>query len=353
MNDDTNQVLTRAYELIEAEHLDEAKALLEPVVTQEKDNADAWWLYAHAVTDTTTARSALQNVLRIDPAYPDANELLRTMDEPLSTSSLRPIARIDAQPSPVTLPNLPSTLPEKVDEVWEMEDAGQGDKSSQRILSTRSLAVLIPIAILVVVGGLLLILNSANPAQINTPTSTPLEQVSVSTLSADVFTPLPLDTVVPSNFTEEALPVPPTVPMVDSESIATSTPFSPTMDGQLVVTESASTGDPYQPIYEVLGHFTLPRNSIEITDTGLGSTLLVSICTVAGPELRAALPSAMSAIATVSDSLEGSIEAIGTRMLNCGNNSTLLIIGVAREDAVAYANGQLTDEEFQALWRSQ
>jgi hypothetical protein len=125
------------------------------------------------------------------------------------------------------------------------------------------------------------------------------------------------------------------------------------IDSQPAVTESASTGDPYQPIYEALGNFTLPRNGIEIADTGLGSTLLVNICSVAGPELRAALPIVMNAIATASDSLETNIEAVGARMLNCGNNSTLLIIGVAREDAVAYANGQLTNEDFQALWRSQ
>ncbi len=345
MNDDTNQVLTRAYDLIESDQLDEAKALLEPVVNQEKDNADAWWLYAHAVTDTIVARAALQNVLRIDPAYPDAADLLKTLDEAFAPSPLRPIARIETQRPP----ELPPTLPEKVAEGWEFEAAG--DKPARRF--PRQLAILIPIVVIVIVVGLLAILNSSNPAQISIPTETPLTLAGVPTLSAEDFTPLPVDTLVSSSATEEATFIAPTSSTPENTLVPahTSTPV-PTVRQQ-ESTASVSIGDPYQVVYDALVSFTLPRNGVELTNTSLGSTLLVSICTIAGPEMRAVLPQAMTALANASKSLTSDVEAIGARMLNCGNNTPLLVIVVAREDAVAYTNDQLTDEEFQALWRSQ
>ena len=345
MNDDTNQVLTRAYDLIEAEQLDEAKTLLESVVNQEKDNADVWWLYAHAVTDTAIARSALQNALRINPAYPDAANLLKTLDTKFPSSPLRPIARIDAQRPP----DLPSTLPEKVDETWGFEEADA--KSTRRF--PRQLAILIPIIAVIVVLGLLAILNSSNPPMISISTETPPEQVGVPTLSSEDFTPLPIETLVSSSVTEEVTSIILTLPETeDTPALAdTNTPV-PTVSQQ-ETTQSGSISDPYQTIYDALDGFTLPRDSVEVTNTGLGSTLLVSICTIAGPEMRTALPQAMSAIARASASLTDSVEAVGARMLNCGNNTPLLVIAVALEDAVAYSNGQIRDEDFQALWRSQ
>jgi hypothetical protein len=68
--------------------------------------------------------------------------------------------------------------------------------------------------------------------------------------------------------------------------------------------------------------------------------------------MRAALPEAMKAIANASQSLTSEIDAVGTRMMNCGDNTTLLVIAVPIEDAKAYANGELDDEAFQARWSS-
>src|SRR5690606_33000385 len=80
MGESTERVLAQAYELIESERLAEAEALLKPIVAAEPDNADAWWLYAHAVTDPGEARLALNNVLRIDPGYPGADDLLDSLE---------------------------------------------------------------------------------------------------------------------------------------------------------------------------------------------------------------------------------------------------------------------------------
>ena len=49
MADTPRTQLERAYRLIQQERLDEASALLQPLVKKEPDNADAWWLLANAV----------------------------------------------------------------------------------------------------------------------------------------------------------------------------------------------------------------------------------------------------------------------------------------------------------------
>jgi hypothetical protein len=346
MNDDTNQVLTQAYELIESEHLVEAKALLTPILETEKDNADAWWLYAHAVQDVEAAQEALRNVVRIDPNYPGVNDLLKaseTLLAPVTPSPLRPIQHIDAS----RVPAIPPTLPEKVDETWDFEDAGQGKQPSRRLLMPRPLAVLIPVVVIVIVGGLLVFLNSANPPTAGgAATATVEEQASIPTLPVSAFTPIPVDTIAPSGATEEA---------TTALSPVDHTPAPTTMSSPIEQPTSASvpTGDPYEPLYGALSSFTMPRNGIEVSQTGLGETLLVSLCTLAGPELRTALPQAMTAIASVSESLSVNVEAVGARMVNCGNNSTLLVIAVPMDNAIAYANGELDEEAFQALWSSQ
>lgn len=81
MSDFHGEALVRAYELIEAGNPEEALTLLRPVLEAEPDNADAWWIYAHAVSDPEEARRALGNVLSLDPGYPEAAELLASLNE--------------------------------------------------------------------------------------------------------------------------------------------------------------------------------------------------------------------------------------------------------------------------------
>ncbi|MBZ0304653.1 MAG: hypothetical protein K8I82_01170, partial [Anaerolineae bacterium] len=77
MNDTTEQVLDRAFELIEDGRLEDAQRLLKPLIDADRNNPDVWWLYAHAVTDPEAAQIALQNVLRLDKDYPEAQTLLK------------------------------------------------------------------------------------------------------------------------------------------------------------------------------------------------------------------------------------------------------------------------------------
>ncbi|MBC7870067.1 MAG: hypothetical protein H7Y09_04450 [Chitinophagaceae bacterium] len=79
MSNVTNQDLSKAFDLIEQDRLSEARSMLEPLLASNRDNADVWWIYAYAVDDPVKAHEALDNVLRIDPAYPGATDLQETL----------------------------------------------------------------------------------------------------------------------------------------------------------------------------------------------------------------------------------------------------------------------------------
>lgn len=80
----THEDLRRAYTLIKQEQIDEALAILRPIVLNEPDNADAWWLLANAAIEPAEARESLIQVLRLDPDYanaPKAREMLDRLNE--------------------------------------------------------------------------------------------------------------------------------------------------------------------------------------------------------------------------------------------------------------------------------
>src|SRR6266498_4859282 len=108
MNQNTDIALKQAFDLIEAGQIEDAKALLRPILESEKDNADVWWLYAHAVTDPETARLALNNVQRLDPNYLNTGDLLYALEN----RSVGGSATDSSDKEPSFLPPVPSTLPD-------------------------------------------------------------------------------------------------------------------------------------------------------------------------------------------------------------------------------------------------
>lgn len=95
MSNDTEQSLSEAYDLIEADKLQEARAIIEPILEQDSQNADAWWLYIHAVEDADKARDGLNTLRQIDPGYPgliDLSEQLGATQPSQSTSSIKSLS---------------------------------------------------------------------------------------------------------------------------------------------------------------------------------------------------------------------------------------------------------------------
>ncbi|MBE0690350.1 MAG: tetratricopeptide repeat protein, partial [Anaerolineae bacterium] len=105
-----NSILSQAYALIEADQHEDAVELLKPLLAEHSNSADAWWLYAHAVTDIDDAHAALQTVLALDPQYPDARNLMEQLEE-ASRGAGNPLVDMDLQPIR-TIPDLPDALPE-------------------------------------------------------------------------------------------------------------------------------------------------------------------------------------------------------------------------------------------------
>jgi hypothetical protein len=364
MND--NPALNRAYELIEADRLDEAQNILKPILDGNPDNADAWWLYAHAVTDPDTARTALSNVKRLEPDYPGAAALLQSLDEKYPTA--RPtISRIERlEPLHSTAPGMPSTLPGLSTD--DEPDFGDLDDDEEEPVQPRPaqpnrrplllIGALILIALVVVA---ILVLNPFRPAA-PTDTPTPGGQIAANnpTATADLSTVATTGAqAAPTDFptltrveTEQTGGETPTVEPATgvTNSTATLEP-PPTLEAGAILPET--TADTFSTLLPAFSQFTLPDNSISIQQTELGQTLLVSVCTAAGASLRTTLPQVMDVAARQIGQSTGQIDAIGTRLVDCQNNNALLrTIAVSSADAQAYTSGSLTEEAFQAKWKA-
>lgn len=72
--------LDRAYNLIKRDKTDEALDILRPLISEEPENLDAWWLVAYAATEPREAREALLRVLEIDPNYENAPKAQSMLD---------------------------------------------------------------------------------------------------------------------------------------------------------------------------------------------------------------------------------------------------------------------------------
>ena len=73
------ETLRTAYHLIQAGDKDAARALIKPVLAVDRENIDAWWLAAHAASNTPDQRLALRQVLLLDPTHGPARKMLDTL----------------------------------------------------------------------------------------------------------------------------------------------------------------------------------------------------------------------------------------------------------------------------------
>ncbi len=96
---DSDQILLRAINLIEAGNKADGRELLRQTVQAEPLNADAWYIYARYCGKRGQAVEALQQVLKLDPTYPNAREALERI-----ASEIPPAAELlKPQPAFVTL----------------------------------------------------------------------------------------------------------------------------------------------------------------------------------------------------------------------------------------------------------
>lgn len=332
MNQNTENALKEAFSLIEAGKLDDAKALLRPVLESEKDSADVWWLYSHAVTDSETARLALNNVLRIDPNYPDANELLGQLEAQQKSEQFDDI--VDMGKDPAFIPAMPSTIPgitplsPRGDSLDSKLSASEDDLPDDMFSDEEPEAFYrrplfyIPIISLLLIAALAIVIFK--PFAVNSP----------ATLAPQITQSSPIET--PTN---ESLAI--------GDMTATPVAIAPTDTAV-----SAEAAPDFTAITNAFSAFKLTSDkSIEIVDTSLGKTLTVTICTVAGKQMRELLPKAMDSLAKPSIDYASQAPIASVKMLDCATNATLLWIGANTVDSTAYVNGTLAQKEYQAKWK--
>ena len=301
MSDDINQdQLTQAYELIEADKLDEALTILEPIVTQGEENADAWWLYAHAVTDVGEAHRALSRVLTLEPDYDEATELLNTLEDtyPDFASGIRPAA-------PTTLPGIPDDddlvdLFDQAEQPWQ-RPAGQRPRSRRLLFG-----VLIILALVAVVSIGLILTSGTTPS----PTQAPTEIAQVAPTS----------------------------------SVVAPTPTAEDFFATDIV-------DPLNALYPLLQAFAIADGGIVVTQTAMGKTLLVTTCATTGLGLGDLVAGILNTLSGQSGLIPEDVNAIGVQVVDCEQDNTLRIIGVGLEDALEFSNGNLDEKEFQRRWQ--
>ncbi|MCC6891297.1 MAG: hypothetical protein IT321_00645 [Anaerolineae bacterium] len=340
MNQNIEIALKQAFNLIEAEKLDDARAILHPILETEKDNPDVWWVYAHAVTDKETARLALNNVLRLDPTYPEARELFTQLDSQSVVDGFEDLG--DSQHDPSFVPSLPTTVPgiaplPKIRPIAPQTDPDFGDDDleleADEAFYRRPLFYVPLISLLVIVALAIVIFK---PFSVSSPTI----PTTIDTTS-QALVPTPTEEVFLTATTSDAEPTESTATAtLDSEPTAAETP-------------NGNTGAAdFADVIAALSNFSLStENAVTIEPTSLGRTLTAAICTVGGREMRTALPQVTVALANAAGAYSESADAIAIKMLDCANNNTLLQVGTPIANASGYASGTVTEQQFQGSWK--
>lgn len=329
MANSVNQSLSRAYEHIESDRLIEARAILEPIIADNKDNIEAWWLYAHAVEDKEQAREALDNVLRLDPNYPDADELLQQLTAvPTSAPTADSAAVGDA---PFDLDELFDEDEEDddfddLDDDFDLDESLEEDEVSTP-LSRRQILMRLLITVIVIVL-IFVIFVVINPFGEDEPTVSP---------------------TAPAIVAQGTSPGSQAVESTDTPQIATTEEAGDT-------NETPSALSSYASITAALSDLSVLEDRIAVASTTLGETLIVPVCGAPGSLGRDTLNTAMFGLASIADNEDAfgdDVAAFGVELVDCDDdNLTLNIIAVSLSDAQAYAQGLLSDDAYRSRWRA-
>lgn len=357
MSTSNDQKLEQAYRFIQDERLEEAVAILRPVVAAEPDNADAWWLMANAVSDPEEAREALQRVLAINSSHAEARNLLDRLNElypPLPEAAYSSFefgesadfdnlfGDTDAQaavPPPSIPPEMPAARREEprigrlsaetegstpaldLDDLFgegeppfaEDEElpsfegepdflSGAAEERPRRRSSRRTLVALAVVLVLIGVLTVILIVSQQPPA------GPPSDQIALEAQVTMVPNPTASDTVQ-------------------------------------VVLDSAQSAANAQT--QLLGG---PATA-QLEERGLGATLVIRVCRPAGTDLSRAMALAMETVARYSVAVQDEIAAVGADLVNCDRQDVLMSAAAPMDRVVAFANGSLSADDFRASWQ--
>lgn len=394
MSEETRGALARAFDAVEAGDLESARQILEPILAVERNNADAWWIYSHAVTDPEQAREALENVVRINPDYPGASELLTTLrdrlpERPPVTPSMAAAVPVSPAAPPPSLPETELEEPDfdtKPNPVVTTETAAPASAQPAR----RSALPWIAAAVLLVaiIALFALVLNQTQQGvdpnldqtstaavvamatdEVEIPVAAVTDEATAEATeaaadaateaadAADEENASPNTSDDATKDATEAAAEEDAEPTPTAEAVTQVTPVAVDETDEAAATleattSVATTGD-FDSLYAALSDFSVPEGGIEEVTTSLGNTVMASVCAAPGREMRALLPQVMGALAEQIGDLGDEVEAIGASMINCETNAPMLTVAAPREIAQAFADGDLNAAEFSAGWQPQ
>ncbi len=387
MSEATDAVIRRAYELIEDDQLEQAQAVLAPLLEAESNNPALWWVYAHAVTESAIGAAALDRVLQLDPTYPGARELKAE----LVSAQGGLVSGLDSGL------HFASAQSEQVDDSniddWEAIKPGI-EESSANARAGRGF-VLIIVALLVLASGAVLVLSGAIEIDeilslFNQATKEPVIVVVEPNLEASAtdspITPestdessneatatasaIPLTatheatnaaaaasliatgeatleaSAIPLTATDEPTPEPTSEPTVAAEEETTPTVTATATQPPLSVESFI------ELVVEQISDFTIDVSRSAARETQLGMAIDIFICSAPGPEFNTRLGAVMDAAANLHKSMPEQVEAFAVSLLNCADpDDNARTIGVDRSILDDFATGEIEAEAFQQAWR--
>jgi hypothetical protein len=389
MSASITEALQRAFELLESNQDAEARAVLEPLLREHPDNADAWWIYSHATEDPLEARRALRNVLRIDPEYPEAAETMRMLDlehpevvpdapdlpeipaasadideEPefLSEAPVaRPVPSAAAYPPPtprrqpsrfpwwiaavlalvviIVLVLLLTRPPEQTVEVANATDAAQGMATEQVTMDLDATATAI------------ILIATADVQAVST--DAPLVEPTLETSTADAVPTEPLLETATGD-AQNAAPTSDPAVATDAAPPATDTSATLAVNPLPTIDVPVASGSPLEVVQAALSGAGLADFTLASAQTSLGSAYQVTVCSAEGVELRNVVLTSMVALANSISAVPADVTAVSTRVVSCTDSSRVIRnIVASRADAEAFIRGELTQEQYAAFWLSQ
>lgn len=389
--------LQQAYDLIEAGDLQSARQILDEIRSDNENNPDFWWVYAHAVEDEAEGRNAITRVRQLAPNYPGLDELSRELGMPVPQSI-----------NPVTPPPPPMDAPstEDVDEFYEDEaDASPVSTNTgsqgNPLLILGAVAVLATIIIVLFLISLLGGGNNADSDDGNTQVAVtqelspePVIPTSVAESSSEEPTveaepteveptdeivdevedtvvpteaedeeptdqpePTPTQEVIPTETEEEPTDVPTEEPTAEPEPTEVeptdepaATEVEPT-EAEDEPTDVAGETDPIVNLYDDLAAFGVPTDSIRVEETEeFGDTYFVPTCSSIGP---VATQNIIGIIDTLQDSADD-LEDVGGyafEITDCDGGDVSLTLALDSDTISQYWAGDVDASNVQQSLR--
>lgn len=354
MSDTNNTVLQRAYELIEADDLEQAQTLLTPLLETDDKNPALWWVYSHALRDKSIGQLALDRVLELDPSYPGASELkedlleLQSRDpEFLELDEGEDYSAQDADGSAID----------------DWEDVQAELEKTEASSGGRQAAVILAVILFIVAAGIALVASGA--VDISEILSGILPSPEAEIIVVVAPTSAPSDSESDAN---ESMPQVSPEATADAEASAAPTrePTGETTAAQTPTSVASADAEPSPApdeasnplsvfvgaVADSISEFEIDRRASELRDTPLGSTIVIQICAVPGREFNARLSRVINAMVELADDIPDGAEAVAAGLLNCADGSANpRVIGVSVETIQQFLDEEINSKEFQRAWQ--